>query len=287
MKKEQEEFNERHGVTPMKIKRRKSTFVERDTETEEALFTPPLPPIKKRKISVSTHGSESGTEDTKKQTPIKSEPIAKISPTKVNSVKQSQIPITVIHDPLNSIEKKRSKLNSETSDSNIDQLDSDAIDSTTPSSSKKKSKKEKKNKKEKKSKEMPPPDPESKPPADLFTYFARNVHTGKPHKARKAFDRLTKAEKKQINGEYNEKVDKYVTHLKEYLATLPKDEAVAFVRLIPDILNHNFFYLSIKFSCIYNFQIKKVKAAEDAEKEAEEGCRMNSSQFGTESSQEY
>lgn len=227
VKKEQDAFNERHGVAPIKIKRRKSTYVERDTETEEALFTSPLPPAKKRKISVSTQGSESGTEDTKRQSPQK-------SPTKTTPVKRCPTPMTIIHTPLGSMEKKRQKLNSETSESNLDQMDSDVIDNTTPSSSKKKSKKEKKNKKEKKSKGilMPPPDPESKPPSDLFTYFAKNVHTGKPHKARKAFDKLTKAERKQVNGEYNEKVDKYVTHLKEYLATLPKDEAVTYVRLI-------------------------------------------------------
>lgn len=240
IKKEQDAFNERHGVTPSKIKRRKSTFVERNTETEEAFFTPPLPPSKKRKISVSTQGSESGTEDTRKQTPIKSEPIEQKTTTKDSPIKQSPFPMTLIYTPLSSMQEKRQKLNSETSDSNLDQMDtvsqmdSDAIDSTTPSSSKKKSKKEKKNKKEKKSKRMSPPDPESKPPADLFTYFARNVHTGKPHKARKAFDKLTKAEKKQISGEYNEKVDKFVTHLKEYLATLPNDEAVAYVRFIRD-----------------------------------------------------
>lgn len=39
VKREQEAFNERHDVTSNQIKRRRSTFVERDTETEEALFT--------------------------------------------------------------------------------------------------------------------------------------------------------------------------------------------------------------------------------------------------------
>lgn len=221
MKKEQEAFNERHGVTPKKIKRRKSTFCEQNTETEEALFTPPTIPAKKRKVSESTQGSETGADDTKKP--------------KVTPKKQSPFPITIIHTPLISMDGGRQQSISETSESNFDQMDSDAIDSTTPSTPKKKLKKEKKNKKEKKSKVIPPPDPASKPPSDLFTYFAKNVHTGKPHKARKAFDKLTKSEKKNINGEYNAKVDTYVRYLKEYLATLPKEEAVAYVRLIRDI----------------------------------------------------
>lgn len=232
MRKEQEAFNERHGVTPKKIKRRKSTFCEQNTETEDGLFTPPLLPVKKRKLSVSTQGSESSTEDSRKQKNIGS---LKQSPSKDTPTKQRPFPITIIHTPLLSMEEKRQQLISETSDSNLDQMDSDTIDSTTPSTPKQKLKKEKKNKKGKKSKQIPPPDPETKPPSDLFTYFAKNVHTGKPHKARKAFDKLTKSEKKQINGEYNEKVDKYVSHLKEYLATLPKEEAVAYVRLIRHI----------------------------------------------------
>lgn len=247
--KEQDAFNERLGVTPSKVKkRRKSSFAERDTETEEALFTPPLEPAKKRKKSESSQ-IESGVEDIKDEiftppsTPIK-------TPSKTQSVQSTPnkfIPMTVIHTPLGSFDKKRNKTISETSE----QLDSDAA--STTSSSKKKSKKKKrsmseaseshasdastlnessdsikKSKKKKKSKEPQPP--ENKPPSSLFKYFAASVHTGKPQKAQKAFDKLTKKERKKLNAEYNELVDSYVTKLKAYLGAIPEAEAVAYVR---------------------------------------------------------
>lgn len=233
---EQEAFNERLGVsTPKKMKRRKSTYVEQDTEMEEKIFSEPLqPPAKKRKESESTQ-TETDAEDLdiKKEiissplnSPSKQKSIAQ-SPSKQKAVshspnKQKPIPMTVIHTPLKDVERKKNKSISEASDSNIDQ--SDAFDDSTASVSKKKSKKKKK------SKEISPPD--DKPPDSLFKYFAQTIHTGKPHKAQKAFDKMTKKEKKQLNAEYNEKVESYVNRLKAYLATLDEKDAIAYVILI-------------------------------------------------------
>lgn len=69
--KEQKEFNERHGVVPQKLRRRKSVYIERpvlDSDAEDNEEKPSTP-SKKRKQS-QTNGNASGDDEppTKKTT---------------------------------------------------------------------------------------------------------------------------------------------------------------------------------------------------------------------------
>lgn len=240
---DQDEFNKRHGVTPKKMKRRKSTYVEQvpeisdDDEEEERVTSPKS---KKRKLSVSSH-AESGSDETyTKQIQLKSPTKhnssklnavssaqslieAKQSPVKVTQspVKTFQSPAKVPQSPV--VEKKRRKFDWESSDHETanEKSESDAALSSGSTNSKKKSKKEKK------SKIVEPPG--EKPPSNLLKYFAAHIHTGKPHKMQKAFDKLSKKERKDLNAEYNEKVETYMTQLKKYLNSLSKEDAVAYV----------------------------------------------------------
>lgn len=251
---EQEAFNERHGVTPQRTnKRRKSTFVEHppedgsDQEKEEA---EKVPSPKKRKISASDT-LESGSDDTnarhiqiklpvkqkssskvktptKPESPAKQESPAKLSSPKPNAVVESpekniveQLNVNDKEDKEETQEKKKKKkkkkVDSESSEYNEHKSESDAVHSSSSASSKKKSKKEK---------IEPPTD---KPPSDLFTYFAQFIHKGKPHKAQKAFDKLPKKERKQLQAEYNEKIQTYMARLRRYLDTLTREEATDYV----------------------------------------------------------
>lgn len=219
---EQEQFNERHGLTPQKAQRRKSVYLEQppeefsDHEEEEAEAEPVIssPQPKKRKTSISSAFDEQSSTERDSETTIKREqttPVKLAPPTN----------FTVLHTPLKSMEKKRkNKLNSESEDF-TGKEESDAANSSRGASAKKKSKKEKKT-------EIIEP-PGDKPPCTLFSYFATQIHTGKPRKAQKAFDKLTKKERKELTAEYNEKTENYVAQLKKYLASLSKEDAVAYV----------------------------------------------------------
>lgn len=124
-------------------------------------------------------------------------------------------------------ESKSNKLDSqsELSDVNNDRVESEAASSSTSGMSFKK-----KAKKGKKAETVEPPG--EKPPSSLFEYFARFIHTGKPRKAQKVFYKLSKPERKRLAIDYNEKVEAYVTNLKKYLASLPKEEAIAYVSIV-------------------------------------------------------
>lgn len=87
----------------------------------------------------------------------------------------------------------------------------------------------KKKKKKDKTKDSEAVKPPQKPPSSLLKYFAENVYVGKPRKMERAFEKLSKKERKQLNVEYNEKVENYVTQLRTFLSSLPKEQAVAFV----------------------------------------------------------
>lgn len=257
---EQEKFNERHGIATPK-KRRKSVaadiIVQESDDDEPLINSTPVKKSKKQKVSSSensipktptpnnesdayaTPASVTPPKKSKKRkeslssTAVDSgadEPIEKrvkkemLSPSKsLTPIKKSSVPIpmTTIHSPLRAMEKKRLQLQSQTSESNNEAVESDTADSSVSASAKKKTKKAKK------SKEVQPPG--SKPPNSLLAYFAQYVHTGKPKKAEKAFGKLTKKERKRLNAEYNDQVENYVTRLKTYLNSLPKDEAVAYV----------------------------------------------------------
>lgn len=296
---EQEEFNKRHGLKPEKQKRRKSVYIERPEVEDDDDDDAPSEP-KKQKVS-DTNGNESignGKGDgatpspakkvTKKATKQKKPQIKlpKKTPPKPRKKKADAKPAknteTVATNDTSAVngdveeetqnetqieteaethnesqmetdtERTRQNSQSELSEAN-DRIESEAAGSSTDTSTKKKPKKQKKS-----SKIEPPGD---KPPSSVFEYFARFIHTGKPRKAQKAFDRLTKMEEKRIRIDYNELVETYVTKLKKYLASLPKEEAVAYVS---EFLNfifeiHSFPAFPINFFSSSFIQIEKVK----------------------------
>lgn len=220
--KEQEQFNERHGLVAQKGKRRKSIYVEHPIELrsdeeddrEKIAFKP-----MKRKISISNAIESSDDEPRTKQITIHPKSSIK-SPTKL-------IPVVTTNDQTeckdidetNKKKKKKKKLKSlsESSDFN-DRDDVGIAGCSTVTSPKKKSKKEK---------IIEPPG--AKPPQTEFEYFAMHIHTGKPRKAQKAYNKLTEQEKKQLETKYKEEVDGYFAHLKKYLTSLSKEDAMAYV----------------------------------------------------------
>lgn len=241
--KEQNKFNELHGVTPKKIKRRKSTFVQErpeisDDEKEEEEVIPPK--SKKRKVSVSSNLESDSDERNTKQIQFKLPTKQKsngISPapspikTTQSPAKAFQSPSKVPQSPSKTVtDKIKKRLYSDSSvaserETVNSKSESDAAQSSGSTSDKKSVKK--KLKKEKKSKIVEPPG--DKPPSTLFKYFADQIHTGKPSKAAKAFDKLPKKERKHLNSEYNEKVEAYVAQLKIYLGSLSKEDAIDYV----------------------------------------------------------
>lgn len=220
--KEQEEFKERHGLVAPKAKRRKSVYVEQPAEIhsddDDDVRGKRAPNPKKRKVSISNASESSDGVLQTKQITIQPKSSIK-SPTKLNPM---QMTSNDIDEADKKKKKKKKKLNSisESSDFNENEI---ATSSTVVTSPKKKSKKGKKEK------SIEPPG--EKPPSSEFEYFAAYIHTGKPRKAQKAFNKLTEEEKQQLNTEYKEKVDAYVTHLKTYLASLSKEDAVAYVSI--------------------------------------------------------
>lgn len=109
------------------------------------------------------------------------------------------------------------------------------IDSYSQSTPSKKRKKEAKQKKP-----LPIQPPERKPPSTVLKYFIEKFD-GKKEKAQRAFDKLSKKEKKQLNAEYNGMVEEYVAQLRAYVSSLPKEEAVKYVSL-----QKHFFFFSAK-----------------------------------------
>lgn len=215
--KEQDEFKERHGLVASK--RRKSTYVEHpttvlsdDEDNEDGGKIAPSP--KKRKISLSNASESSGGIPPTKQITLQPKSSSKSTP-------KSNLSLVIDHvasnnvDEANKTKKKKKKLNSLSEASDVNE---------TVTSPKKKSKKEKK--------ERSVEPPGEKPPPSEFEYFAKYIHTGKPRKAQKAYNKLTEEEKQNLGQEYKGKVDAYVTHLKLYLASLPKEEAVAYVSVL-------------------------------------------------------
>lgn len=267
--KELQEFNKSHGVFSKKMKRTKQSNDVENTESEmdesnmtptklkrqlsftdneqaspRAAFKLPTPKRKKRTLTDDIDGNG---ETTPVRTSMLSPQKNYLSEASVDNlaiqeffaedyVKQEMqsdeslqstleaehIPMVVIPPP--TPEKKRKKQPSESNESNNGKLDSD-----TGNSSQNESKAKKKSKKDKRASVQPPP---PKPPSSVEKYFKHHVFTGKPKKARKAFDKLSKKERKLLQTEYNDKVESYVSHLKKYLASLPRDEAVAYVSFV-------------------------------------------------------
>lgn len=216
--KEQEEFKERHGLVAPKAKRRKSVYVEHPAEVisdddDDRGKIAPSP--KKRKISISNDSQSSdGVAPTKQITIEPKSPIK--SPTKLNPMQIAS------NDIDEGNKKKKKKLNSISESSDFNEYEI-ATSSTVVTNPKKKSKKEKNGK------SIEPPG--EKPPPSELEYFATFIHTGKPRKARKAYNKLTEEEKQQVSAQYEEKVDAYSTHLRKYLASLFKEDAVAYVSI--------------------------------------------------------
>lgn len=247
--KEQKEFNQRHGLVPQKLQRRKSVYVAEphaDEDDNDEKIVPPEP--KKRKISNSDsnlNGNESiGVEPPTKQKTVRRKAQIKLPVKMPNKSRKKTIPdqtplddaddaTDIINDGTNctngdtgdagdDVEKmETNKLDpqSECSDVN-DRIESEAASSSTSTGSKK----------SKNAGNVEPPG--EKPPSSIFEYFARFVHTGKSRKAQKAFDKLTKHEQKRLRIDYNEMVEAYVVHLKKYLASIPKKDAVAYVSIL-------------------------------------------------------
>lgn len=205
--KEQDDFKARHGLVAQKAKRRKSVYVEKpaevnsdddaDSEKNASLKQ------KKRKISNTSETSDD------------------VKPTKQITIQ----PKSPIQSPIKSIDidetakKKKKKLNSLSESSELNDRDeNDIAIGTSP---------KKKSKKEKKEKSVEPPG--EKPPPNQFEYFAMHIHTGKPRKAQKAYNKLTEEEQRRLEIEYTDKVDVYVKQLKKYLASLSKEDAAAYV----------------------------------------------------------
>lgn len=287
--KQQNEFNERHGIVPQKVQRRKSVYIEqliemhsdeendeKDNEVDKAVDnrdenkekSPLLTPIKRK------HSNSNGNEFSDDEPPTKKittrrkpqikmpfKPLAKKQPKKPDHT-ASNIVNDDVTDGNDTIKKEPENLNSPSESGDVnDRSECEEATSSTRTASKKKSRNEKthktveslsestsdvndrdeheiascstvtspkkKSKKEKKEKNIEPPG--AKPPSTFFDYFAKHIHTGKPRKAQKTFDKLTKDERKQYTIEYNELLETYVTHLKKYLGTLSKVEAEAYV----------------------------------------------------------
>lgn len=232
--KEQEAFNERHGVTPKKRARRKSTFIEHHSESDdEDVVEKPTP--RKRKIPVAnfneTISEEKHTKQIKLKSPTKAGPLKAKVKVDISPVKIAQSPVKIDLSPIKYTEEEKKKKTKETVSESSQQNDvhaeSDATQSSGSTSSKKKHKKEKK---EKKVETVEPPG--EKPPSSEFKYFVKYMYTGKPHKARKAFGKMTKRERKHLAAEFNEKAEAYVEKLRKYVKSLPKDEAVAYVSIV-------------------------------------------------------
>lgn len=79
-----------------------------------------------------------------------------------------------------------------------------------------------------------------KPPPNLHTYFAKYIHKGEPHEAQKAFHNLTNVEQKRMRLDLELMGDDYVTDLKKYLASLPHQDATAYVSWFSPIYRFSF-----------------------------------------------
>lgn len=135
--------------------------------------------------------------------------------------------MTFIHDPtiLKKTPKKKkhnSQSQEEESEASTSKRSGSELDSSTPDTPTKKQKKEKKQ-------PLAPQPPESKPPSTVFKYFVEKVHAGKKEKAQRAYDKLSKKARKQLTVDYNNTVETYVSQLKAYLSTLPKEDAIKYV----------------------------------------------------------
>lgn len=192
-----------------------------------------------------TCGEVNGDEKEETQTEIQTETQTEIQ-TETQAKIQTETERNTEAQMETETETERTKLNSqsELSDAN-DRIESEAASSSTDTSTKRGSKKQKN------TKAVEPPG--SKPPSTVFEYFARFIHTGKPRKAQKAFDKLTKMEEKRIRIDYNEMVEAYVTHLKKYLASIPKAEAVAYVSTSFMLLIFLYFLCDVFFKINVHF----------------------------------
>lgn len=246
---EHEQFRQRHGLGTQKGKRRKSIYVEQPAELssdkDDGGQNAPKP--KKPKLSSPNADESSDSEPPTKQITAKSKSPIK-SPVKSNPVLAS---VDQKAKDKGEVSKKEKKLNSLSVSSDFnDRVDSELTSSSPIASPKKKSKKQKKEK------SVAPPGP--KPPQTEFEYFAKEIHTGKPRKAQKAYKKLTEQERLQLTAAYTEKVDGYMAHMKKYLKSLSKEDAAAYVSVYS--IFDSFFHPYSKW--FNSFQIEKVKEEE-------------------------
>lgn len=241
---EQEQFNKRHGLYPKKWSRKKSMCVEEPGADMHLDEDAPIP--KKRKISEPNKSIDD--EPPRKQVTVRRKAqfkLPKKTPSKskkqkvpertpsdeehndVNDVKEFDAASDTNNEPDGNLKmEKRSESQSETSDVN-DRIESETASSSTGVNG---AKKKKRSKNHAKAQNVEPPG--EKPPPSLFDYFAKHIHTGKPRKAQKAFDKLTKQERKRMSIDYNEMVEVYVGQLKNYLASMSQKDTVAYVSML-------------------------------------------------------
>lgn len=197
---EQKAFNNRHGIVmPQKVKRSQSAVQPVDEVSPE-------PKRKRQKISPpSADASESIETKDKQQNPP---PTPNSADSQKNSVSMNLQKNTVTAVTQSVMITSPDEINH--------QMESDNIDSLADAGSKKKVKKGEKPKNTM--------HPGKKPPPDLFSYFVENIHTREPRKAKKAFDKLTKKQRKHLIAEYNEKVEVYALRLNNYMKSISQDE---------------------------------------------------------------
>ncbi|XP_031631964.1 nucleolar transcription factor 1-B-like isoform X2 [Contarinia nasturtii] len=192
---EQKVFNERHGiVVPQKVKRRRATVVERPLGDDHAEMTSEPEPKKKRRSSLSNAHAFDSFE------------------TNAEQIQQNPSPKFTLHDEVMTEEGK--KLNTIPGECN-------SMDGNDGSARSVQANPKTEGRKDEKSKNAKP----EEPPMDLFSYFAKYIHTGKSRKAIKKFGKLTTEELKQFKAGFN-------AMLGRYIATLSNEEAVAYVTKI-------------------------------------------------------
>lgn len=147
---------------------------------------------------------------------------------------------TSIDTPSKKKKRKKDKDSELSSGTQQSETDTD-IPSSSTSTSKPKKKKKKKSMDDESVSDVKPPS--KKPPSSLVKYYAENVYQGKPSRMESSFSKLSKKERKQLNADYNEKVECYVTQLKTYLQSLPKEEAMKYVSSHKLHIERSNFYL--------------------------------------------
>lgn len=208
--------------TPKQAKQKRSAEEEKVPKTEP-IEEPSPKKSKKRNDTSSSEVDEVETPRKKSRPqPHPNDPMHLLTPIKNRSLSPAET-------PSKKKKKKKSREGEQSSQSQQSETETEAT-SSAPAKAKK-SKKEKLNGAESLSQSDRSRPQFKKPPTSLLKYYAEHVYQGKSSRMEKSFEKLTKKERKKLNAEYNEKVESYVSQLKQYLNTLPKEEAIEYASL--------------------------------------------------------